>query len=353
MRISNVTSVNDVCPCGNYRRGVFRRDKAVFAGRGISLPGLAITAGVIVAAFGLGLVAGWITDGLPERLHAEPSPTPTPTPSFGLSPTVEPSLPPLSPITRTLTSDDRAAGIVTTDYVVRGDGTFSVVPGTDVPDENKGDVRWVSVAVEDGVSSDPVALRDFVLGVLNDNRAWGTGGHLQYVATDGVADYRVLLASPYTTAAVCANPHVASPAGPVVEASPSPSPSPSPSASASATPSAPSGAVNDVTEPTPDSPYDHLCTKDGVIVLSSYDWTAGYPAYGDDYTGAREYMLLHRLGHIKGREDSECKSGRAKVMDMQRDELPEGCEVNPWPYPDAPEVLPSPSPTPSPSAAAQ
>lgn len=338
-----MTSVNDVCPCGNYRRGVFRTDKAVFAGRGISLPGLAVTAGVILVAFGLGLVAGWITDGLPERLHAEPSATPTPSPSFGLSPTVEPSLPPMSPITRALTADDRAAGVVTTDYVVRGNGTFTVVPGTDVPDPNKGDVRWVSVAVEDGVSADPAALRTFVLGVLNDNRAWGTGGHLQYVATDGVADYRILLASPYTTAAVCPNPHVAAPAGPVVEASPSPSPE----TTSSAAPLATGDTGNVVTdEATPDSPYDHLCTQDGVIVLSSYDWTAGYPAYGDDYTGARQYMLLHRLGHIKGREDSECKSGRADVMDMQRDSLPEGCEVNPWPSPDAPVEVPSPTPTP-------
>jgi len=341
-----VTSVNDVCPCGNYRRGVFRTDKAVFAGRGISLPGLAVTAGVILVAFGLGLVAGWITDGLPERLRAEPSVTPSPSPSFGLDPTVEPSLPPLAPITRDLTTDDREAGVNTTRYALRGEGTFTVVPGTDEPDEGGGDVRWVSVAVEDGVSADPVALRDFVLGVLNDNRAWGTGGHLQYVATDGVADYRVLLASPYTTAAVCPNPHVAAPAGPVVEASPSPSPS------ANAAPPAQGDAVNGAAEATPDTLYDHLCTQDGVIVLSSYDWTAGYPAYGDDYAGARQYMLLHRLGHIRGLEDSECTSGRADVMDMQRDALPDGCEVNPWPNPDAPAVLPSPSPTPTPPAGA-
>lgn len=317
----------------------------MFAGRGITLPGLAVTAAVVAAAFGLGLLAGWITDGLPERLRAEPSVTPSPTTSGGLSPTIEPSLPPMPPITRDITAEDRAAGVVTTNYVVKAAGTFTVVPGTDQPDDGKGDVRWVSVAVEDGVAADAGAFRSYIMDVLNDNRAWGSGGHLQYVATDGVADYRILLASPYTTAAVCADPHVAVAAGPVTEASPSASAP----ATASVAPQAQGDAVNGSGEPEVASPYDRLCADDGVIVISSYDWTAGYPAYADDYSGARQYILLHRLGHIRGEEDSACTSGRANVMDVQQEPLPEGCEVNPWPYPDAPEVLPTPSPTPSPA----
>ncbi len=155
-----------------------------------------------------------------------------------------------------------------------------MVPGTDEPDDGKGDVRWVSVAVEDGVSADAGAFRNYVLSVLNDNRAWGSGGHLQYVATDGVADYRVLLASPYTTAAVCPDPHVAVTVGPVTEASPS---AIGRSPTASAAPQAQGDAVNGTSAPSADSPYEHLCADDGVIVISSYDWTAGYPAFADDY----------------------------------------------------------------------
>lgn len=319
----------------------------MFAGRGISLPGLAVTAGVVMVAFGLGLVAGWITDGLPGRLRAEPSPSASPSPSAPVGPTVEPSVPPLEPVTRDLTIDDRAAGVVTTNYAFRGDGTFTVVPGKNEPDASKGDVRWVSVAVEDGVSVDAVAFRHYVLEALNDNRAWGTDGTLQYVATDGVADYRVLLASPYTTAAVCSNPHVAVTVGPVTEASPSPSAE----ASVAGAPEGSGDAVNGSAEPQADSPYDHLCSDDGVIVLSIYDWTAGLPAFADDYAGAREYLMLHHLGHLMGREDSTCASGRAEVMDLQREPLPDGCEVNPWPHPDAPPELPVPSPTPTPPAA--
>jgi hypothetical protein len=221
-----------------------------------------------------------------------------------------------------------------------------VVAGTDEPDDSNRDVRWVSFAIEDGVSVDAEAFRGYVMSVLNDNRAWGSGGQLQYVATDGVADFRVLLASPYTTAAVCPDQHVAVAVGPVVEASPNPSAD----AEAIVAPQADGEAVNGTAATPSDSPYDHLCAGDGVMVLSSYDWTAGIPGFAEDYTGSREYLVLHRLGHLMGREDSVCKSGRADVMDLQRDVLPEKCEPNPWPFPDAPPVLPAATPTPSPVA---
>ena len=332
-------------PCGNYRRGVFRPAKTYFANRGISPRSLLVTAGVVLIAFGLGLGAGWLTDGLPAMLRAEPSPSPSPSVSTGIDPVVEPSLPPLAPITRALTADDREAGVTTTDYVVRGEGTFSVVPGTEEPDSAKGDVRWVSVSVEDGVVANGGAFRNYVMDILNANRAWGSGGTLQYVATDGVADYRVILASPYTTEVICPDPHVAVVVGPVTEATASAAPTPSDVAIADDTAAA-SGAA---TEPA-DSSSTHLCGEDGVIVLSMYDWTAGLPAYGEDYPGARTFMVLHRIGHLRGLEESTCTSGRADIMDSQEQVLPAECQPNPWPFPDAVEELPQPSESPSPVA---
>ena len=326
-----MTSVDGDVPYGNYRRGVFRPGKTMFAGRGISLPGFAVTAGVIVLAFGLGLGAGWLTDSLPGILHADPEATPSPSVSHAIVPTVAPSLPPLAPITRELTQEDRDAGVTTTAYKVRGDGTFRVVPGTGVPSPTGGDVRWVSVSVEDGVTADARAFRAFVLNALNSNRGWGSGGSLQFVGTDGVADYRVVLASPYTTAAVCPDPHEAVAVGPVTEATPSATPSPTPS---------PTSGSDDGTAA-------HLCSQDGVIVLSTYDWTAGLPAYGTDYQGSRVYLLMHRLGLLMGRDETTCASGRADVMDAQQENLSADCQVNPWPYPDAPEVLNTPTPAPA------
>lgn len=317
----------------NYRRGVFWRDRGVFAGRGIALPGFRVTALVIAGAFALGLATGWATGFVPEMLRADPSPSPSPTPVPSVTATAAPVLPPMSPITRALNADDREAGIVTTEILLKGEGTFSVVPGVGTPVEGNGDVRFVSVAIEDGVNVDPVALKTYVIDTLNANRGWGTSHAVQFVATDGVADYRIVVASPYTAAVLCPDPHAAIAEGTVTEASEEPSAAPSPSASPSP-------------EPAADSPWS--CGQDGVLVISTYDWTAGYDAYATDYAGSRTYLLHHYIGHLMGRKDETCAGGRAGVMVVQQDPLPEGCEANPWPNPDAPEQFVTPSPTPSP-----
>jgi hypothetical protein len=242
-------------------------------------------------------------------------------------------LPPLPDITRALTAADKDAGVVTTEILLKGEGTFSVVPGVGQPVEGNGDVRFVSVAIEDGVNVNSVALKAYVMETLNANRGWGTSHAVQFVPTDGVADYRIVIASPYTAAVLCPDPHAVVSTDTVVEPSEEASESPSPSASASPAPAA-------------DSPW--ACGQDGVIVISSYDWTAGLDAFETDYAGSRTYQLNHFIGHVLGREDEACAGGRASVMVFQHDPLPEGCEVNPWPNPDAPEQFVTPSPTPAP-----
>jgi len=305
----------------------------VFAGRGIALPGFGVTVLVVVGAFCLGIAAGWATGLVPDLVRAEPSPSPSASPTPSLVAEVDPVLPSMEPITRELTQDDRDAGVTTTSVTRQADGTFTVVPGSGIPDDDAGDVRWVSVAVEDGVTADVAAFKAYVIETLNANRGWGTGHSLQFVPTDGVADYRIVLASPYTAAVLCPDTHVTVEPGAIDTASDEPAPSPTPS-----------------TTPA-DSPWS--CGQDGVIVVSMYNWTAGFPAYADDYVSARAYLLNHRLGHLTGRADVECAGGRADVMVIQEDSVPAGCEVNPWPNPDAPEdfPIPSPSPTPVPDSA--
>ena len=91
----------------------------------------------------------------------------------------------------------------------------------------------------------------------------------------------------------------------------------------------------------------------GVVVISSYDWTAGLADYGNDYGGSRRYLINHQVGHLLGKTDVACVPPRADVMVIQSAELPDGCKVNPWPFPDAaiqagdPSAEPSPSATPS------
>lgn len=292
-----------------------------------------MTAIVVLSAFVLGVATGWATGYIPELVRADPTPTPSPTATPGLDPSIEPVLPPMSPITREITDADRAAGVTTMDLELKGAGTFSVVPGVENPVDGMGEVRYVSVSVEDGITANPTAFRTFVLNTLNSAKGWGADNTYQYVATDGVADYRIVLASPYAAAALCPDPHAVS-GGPVTEESESAQPSPSAQASDA---------------PVVDSPW--RCGEDGVIVLSSYDWTAGYLSFGKDVTAARQYILNHRIGHLMGLEEATCAGGVADVMVPQEDALPDGCESNPWPHPDAVEPGDSPSETPTPSTA--
>lgn len=268
----------------------------------------------VVAAFGLGIGAGYATGLVPDlyaRWTAEPEPSVTPSPSASATPAV--SVGPVEPIDRELDDADRLAGLTSLDVPEVGGGTLRAVAGTTTEVEGAGPVRYVRIEVEDGLDVSAVAFRDFVMDTLQDPRGWGSEGRQQFVLTDGVADVRVVLASPYTVATLCRPTDVE----PSVD--PSPEPTPSPSA-------------------------DLPCEAQGIVPLSAYDWAAGLSRYGDDRTGARRYLLGHEVGYALGDETGTCDSGRASVMVVQQT-MPDACSVNPWPFPDAPVPEPSPSPS--------
>lgn len=292
-------------------------------------PALLVAVGALVA----GLLVSWVITLLPTILaEPEASLSPSPSPSPAITPTgVE--VPPLQPILRDLDDADRLAGVTTVDFTYQGDGTFSVVPGEGEP-SGDAPVRWVSIQVEDGIEVNAAAFGRFVLDVLNDNRGWGSDERMQFVQTDGVADYRIRLASPFTAAAICPDNHVAAIVGPVMEVTPSAGPD----AEADVAPySAPGILAGEDIEAPVDPDANPACALDGDIVISIYDWTAGYSAFGPDRTSARSYILNHQFGHLFGHEEQACAGGRAEVMADQRGEL--ACDANAWPYPDA-EVSP-------------
>lgn len=294
------------------------------------------TALVVVSAFALGMLVGWGTTLVPGIFAAEPevSASPSPSPTATVDPD-EVEVPPMEPILRDLDEQDALAGVTTLQPTYRGEGTFTVVSTKHEPENPDAPLRWVSIAVEDGIAIDARAARAFVMDVLQDNRSWGSDGRLEFVETDGVADYRIVFASPFTTAAECPEAHVAVHAGPVVTESTGPSPD------------AESGEVEDVE--VVDAGEDGgvtVCAEDGLIMISMYDWSAGYGLFGTDRTAARAYILNHRMGHLLGHAESQCAGGRADVMDDQTGEL--ACEPNAWPFPDA--VIEEPSPSPSSSA---
>ena len=294
---------------------------------------------VALAALAAGLLVGWATTVIPGLVNrVEPTPSSTPTPSVTAPGGV--AVPTLEPILREIDDADLAAGITAVDYTYQGKGTFTILPGTGEPDSSGAPVRWVSISVEDGIEADPSAFAAYVLDALADNRGWASDGRLQFVQTDGVADYKIKLASPFTAAAICADNHVAVVTGPVTEASASPDAEPTVAPGLTGGDESDGGATTSV------------CATNGEIIISIYEWTAGFTAFDPDRDAARHYILNHQLGHLFGHPELECTSGRADVMANQRGAgFP--CDANPWPFPDAAVTDPTlpggaPSVTPSP-----
>jgi len=288
---------------------------------------------VALGAFAGGMLVAWLTTLLPTLMASSPTePSPSPSPSVTATDSV--ILPPMSTITRQLDKADAEAGVTTTDVTVRGEGTFTIQPGQGVANESGNPVRWVSISFEDGVEVDRTAATAFIVAALNDVRGWEGQQRVQFVQSEGVADYRIMVASPYTAAALCPDNHVAADVGPVTEASPSPQAEVAAMVQSASSEETPAGELNPA------------CAKDGVVVISMYDWTAGYGPFGVDRTASRQYLVNHQLGHLFGLEESVCVTNRAAVMDNQRDTLAPECEVNPWPNPDA--VVTPAAPTPAP-----
>jgi len=215
----------------------------------------------------------------------------------------------MDPVTRTIDEDDKAAGLRSLDFPVRGDGTFTTVPvANEVKPPTTGVVQYVRIDVENGLSMIDGTLATFVMSGITDAQGWGKDGSTTYIQTEGAPDIRIVFASPYTAAALCPAPH--EPATLTPDATPSPSPSPTGSSTGIAI----------------------QCASQGAIVVSVYDWIQGLVPFAEDRTDARIYLLNHGLGHVLGNADVACKKGVAAVMVDQRT-LPEACTPNPWPFP--------------------
>jgi hypothetical protein len=294
-----------------------QRRRGLFAGGGIHLPSAKVTALTILVAFVVGILIGWLTTLVPDVIraaNASPSPSPSPSPAHTADPSV--SIPPIVPITRDLDDEDRIAGLLSLDIPLEASGTFNLVAGGTEPDTDGPPVRWVSIEIEDGLEVSERLFSTFVMDVLNHPRAWGANNRLQYARTDGVADIRIVLASPFTAAVMCPSPHQAAPDRATIEEELDTGPAVTPTPGASA------------------SPAELSCAERSITVVSAHDWAAGLESYGEERQRSRAYLLMHGVGHLMGVEDEECKKGRAEVMVDQR-ELPDDCEPNPWPFPDA------------------
>ena len=297
------------------------------------MPGRITIAGIVILAFVVGVGAGWGSAVVAEILvRARPTETPSASPSASVTGLPINDIPvDLYPkLTRFMNADDRIAGLTSLDVPERGDGTFVVVPGSSEP-IGTGPTRWVRIEIESGVPIDPAVITTYVMSVLNDAQGWTARGRVAFGRTDGVADIRIVFATPKVAEALCPRAHdpltvaTAPPDVPSLPGSLTVSPAP--------TTAAPSPTPTVSASPSPVEPPS--CAEQGIVVVSAYRWASGIEVFGDDANAGHAYMINHPLGHLLGEADGTCGgSGQLApvMMNQELDITP--CEPSGWPFPD-------------------
>ena len=272
----------------------------------------------------LAIVAGFLVKAIPS---AGPSASPTVSTSGEPNSDIPVDLYPA--LTRFMNSDDRASGLTSLDIPVRGDGKLTVVPGKSDP-VGKGPTRWIRIEIEDGLPIDPDIVTPYVMSILGDAQGWTAHERVSFGRTDGVADIRIIFASPKTALELCPRPHDAA----EVEIAPPDVPGtvPAPSTSASVAAAAPSGSPG--ASPSASPEQEESCADQGIVVVSAYQWAAGIKAFGDDEGAWHDYMINHPIGHLLGEPDAVCGGTGQLAPVMQNQQLDiTPCLANGWPFP--------------------
>ncbi len=217
-----------------------------------------------------------VSPSTPPEVPPEPGPAPEPAPEPAPDPAV---------------AADLAAGVLAGEVAATGPGTTAVVPGTTaataVPSAPDRSVA-LRVEVEDGLPIDGGAFASFVMTTLQDPRGWQQEGW-SFTRTDGDADVVLTLASPATSAAMCA-------------------------------PLQTGGTLS--------------CRNGDDVVLTHYRWVHGAEAYGADLTAYRHYLVSHEVGHALGNGHAPCPgAGQPAPTMMQQTKGVGECTAQPWPHP--------------------
>ena len=167
-------------------------------------------------------------------------------------------------------------------------GELRVVGAPEGRPERRRVLRF-SVAVEGGLRVDPVEFARTVEVVLGGPHGWSAAGILFRRVSTGDVDFRVVLASPALTDALCA-------------------------------PLRTNGRFS--------------CASGSVAVLNEERWATGAEAYGNQLERYRTYMVNHEVGHVLGHGHAWCpEAGAPAPVMVQQTKGVEPCRPNPWPLP--------------------
>lgn len=195
------------------------------------------------------------------------------------------------PATSTTAAPTTAAPATTLppDAAPKGEGTFSVAPGTGEAVGGGSAIRY-RVEVEDGLGVDPSEFAAAVEATLGDPRSWAGSGKYTLQRTDSAGvKFKVVLASGATVDRLCR-------------------------------PMRTNGILS--------------CYNNAKAMINHWRWLAGDDDYGDDVAGYRNYLINHEVGHALGKDHVGCPgSGKPAPLMMQQTKSIGACDPNPWPYP--------------------
>ena len=283
-----------------------RRHAGRRRGRGVGPGGLLLAGGVaLLAGLGCGAtyvgVAPWSADAtavsapLVSRAAALGPAHPTLPAVDAVAPPAEPVLVDRDAMAPDgLTFADHEAGLLSTEVPAFATGELVVVPGGDPAPDPERRVRTVRVEVEAGLDVDGEVFAATVMRILNDPRGWGGDGSMSFARTDGDAEIRVVLASPQKVDQMCAplNTH-----------------------------------------------SDYSCGRYGHAAINHTRWVQATEEYLQisDVTTYRQYVINHEVGHLLGRQHTQCPGEGARAPIMQQQSIRVApCVANAWPFPDDP-----------------
>lgn len=148
------------------------------------------------------------------------------------------------------------------------------------------DLRY-TVEIEENLALDPDQIATRIADTLRDARGWTTALNATFAHVKRRPDFRILIATPRTTDALCA-------------------------------PLQTRGRVS--------------CRNQDLVVLNAVRWTKGIPDYQGALAQYQRYLVNHEVGHALGQAHQQCPaSGEpAPVMQQQTYGL-NGCRRNVWP----------------------
>ncbi|HEX7743664.1 MAG TPA: DUF3152 domain-containing protein [Micromonosporaceae bacterium] len=184
-----------------------------------------------------------------------------------------------------------SASVGAVSYPRAGTGEFGYATGTGPVLGSAGSVLRYHVAVEEGTGQSGAGFADEVDTILGDPHGWALDGlRFQRVPHTVRADFTIYLASPVTSAAMCAV------GGLYTEEYTS-------------------------------------CRLPGQVIINLARWLDAVPDYGAPLDVYRAYALNHETGHELGYGHEACPAPDrpAPVMQQQTYGL-QGCVANGWPY---------------------